>query len=157
MDCRSSSQRAQAKALITKDQVSYYEMLNKTYYQGPIEEISRWLGFAVTMDQLQHLLLGQSVLDMGRGTPRQIQGGSYVLGPIDTGIGWNLTNSVRPDNFRLKSADLSSTGIVPTTASLKYGDYRQESEQYIPVELNLLVSTPKACTQIKLRGRTVFS
>lgn len=139
-----------AKALITQDQVSYYEMLNKTYYQGPIEEISRWLGFSVTMEQLQHLLLGQSVLDMGRGTPQQIQGGSYVLGPIDTGIGWNLTNSVRPDNFRLKSADLSSTGIVPTTASLKYGDYRQEAEQYFPEQLNLLVSTPKARTEIKL-------
>jgi len=87
---------------------------------------------------------------MGRGTPQQIQGVSYVLGPIGTGIGWNLTNSVRPDNFRLKSADLSSTGIVPTTASLNYGDYRQEAQQYFPERLNLLVSTPKARTQIKL-------
>ena len=139
-----------AKALITKDQVSYYEMLNRTYYKGPIDEISRWLGFSVSMEQLQHILLGQSVLDMGRSTPQHIRGDSYVLGPVETGIGWNLTNSVRPDNFRLKSAELASTGVVPTTATLNDGDYRQEAQQLFPEQLNLLVNTPKSRTQIKL-------
>lgn len=139
-----------AKALITKDQVSYYEMLNRTYYKGPIDEISRWLGFSVSMEQLQHILLGQSVLDMGRSTPQHIRGDSYVLGPVETGMGWNLTNSVRPDNFRLKSAELASTGVVPTTATLNYGGYRQEAQQLFPEQLNLLVNTPKSRTQIKL-------
>mgnify|MGYP003333076026 FL=1 len=139
-----------AKAIITKDEVSYYEMLNKTYYQGPLNEISRWLGFSVTMEQLQNILLGQSVLNMGRNTPQHINSDSYILGPIDTGMGWNLTNSVRPDNFRLKNAELAATGIVPTTASLSYGSYNQVAQQYFPEQLNLSVNTPKSATQIKL-------
>lgn len=139
-----------AKAIVTKDEVSYYEMLNKTYYKGPLTEISRWLGFAVTLEQLQNILLGQSVLSMSRNTPQLIDNDSYLLGPIDTGIGWNLTNAVRPDNFRLKRAELAATGVVPTSVSLKYGGYNQVQQQYFPEQLDLSVNAPKAKTQIRL-------
>ena len=139
-----------AKAIVTKDEVSYYEMLNKSYYKGPLTEISRWLGFSVTLEQLQNILLGQSVLGMGRNTPQLIDKDSYVLGPIDTGLGWNLTNAIRPDNFRLKSAELAATGVVPTTASLSYGSYSQNSGQYFPQQMTLSVNTPKSKTQISL-------
>ncbi len=139
-----------AKAIVTKDEVSYYEMLNKSYYKGPITEISRWLGFSLSLAQLQNILLGQSVLEMPRSTPQLINSDSYVLGPVDTGIGWNLTNSVRPDNFRLRSADLAAIGIVPTTVSLKYSNYSQVGGQYFPDRLNLSVDAPKTQTQISL-------
>lgn len=139
-----------AKAMVTKDEVSYYEMLNKTYYTGPLEEISRWLGFAVTIEQLQNILLGQSVLTMERSTDQIVDSDSYVLGPIDTGIGWNLTNFIRPDNFRLKRAELAATGVVPTAVSLNYGHYNQVGQRHFPKQLSISVNTPKSKTQIRL-------
>lgn len=139
-----------AKAVVTKDEVSYYEMLNKTYYKGPLDEISRWLGFSVTLEQLQHILLGHTVLNMERDTPHFIHKESYVLGPINTGIGWNLTNSVRPDNFRLSRAELAATGVMPTTVVLNYGNYSQVEQQYFPQQLDLSVNAPKTKSQIRL-------
>lgn len=142
-----------AKALITKEQVSYYEMINKTYYKGPVSQLSKWIGVTVTLEQLQNILLGQSVLAMERRVPKEMSIDTYVLGPVETEIDWNLFNAIRPDNFRLKSAQVASKGIVPTDVSLNYGNYMEVAEQYFPEQLNLSVTAPRTKTDIKLTFR----
>ncbi|NDB03485.1 MAG: DUF4292 domain-containing protein [Flavobacteriaceae bacterium] len=144
-----------AKALITKDKVSYYESLNKTYYEGPTSEIARWIGIPVSMTQLQNILLGQSIMTMGRNADMSIRNNQYVLGPLDTGIGWNIHNSIRPDNFRLERAELGSTGVVPTSVELTYSNYAEVAKQLFPEQLNLSVRLPGQTTAIELNFKQI--
>ena len=52
-----------AKALITPTEVSFYEKLNRRYYQGDFKAISNFLGADVNFEQLQNLIIGQSIFD----------------------------------------------------------------------------------------------
>ena len=144
-----------AKALITKDKVSYYESLNKTYYEGPTSEIARWIGIPVSMTQLQNILLGQSIMTMGRNADMSIRNNQYILGPLDTGIGWNIHNSIRPDNFRLERAELGSTGVVPTSVELTYSNYAEVAKQLFPEQLDLSVRLPGQTTAIELNFKQI--
>ena len=50
-----------AKALITPTKVSYYEKLNKTYFEGDFTLISNWLGTELDFNKVQNLLLGKAI------------------------------------------------------------------------------------------------
>lgn len=53
-----------AKALITPDQVQYYEKINGTYFEGDYQALSNWLGTDLDYTKIQNLLLGQPIDDM---------------------------------------------------------------------------------------------
>jgi hypothetical protein len=53
-----------AKALITRDRVSYFEKIGKTYFDGDYSLLSKWLGTPLDYDKLQNLLLGQAIYDL---------------------------------------------------------------------------------------------
>ncbi len=57
-----------AKALITPDKVSFYEKINRTYFDGDFTFLSQYFGVQMNFDQLQRLLIGQTVYDLRKGT-----------------------------------------------------------------------------------------
>lgn len=50
------------KVYITPNRVSYYEMLNNTYYDGDFQMISKILGVELSYNQVENLLLGQTIV-----------------------------------------------------------------------------------------------
>ena len=50
-----------AKAYITPTRVSYYEKINKTYFDGDFALISNWLGTDLDFNKVQNLLLGKAL------------------------------------------------------------------------------------------------
>ncbi len=50
-----------AKAMITPSKVSYYEKINKSYFEGNFEILSNWLGTDLDFEKVQNLLLGKSI------------------------------------------------------------------------------------------------
>jgi hypothetical protein len=53
-----------AKALITPEQVQYYEKINGTYFEGDYQSLSNWLGTDLDYSKIQNLLLGQPIDDL---------------------------------------------------------------------------------------------
>lgn len=53
-----------AKVLITPTEVSYYETINKTYFEGDFSLLGDWLGTPINFEQAQNLLLGQSIFSL---------------------------------------------------------------------------------------------
>lgn len=50
-----------AKAMITPTKVSYYEKINKSYFEGDFDVLSNWLGTDLNYEKVQNLLLGKSI------------------------------------------------------------------------------------------------
>ncbi|MEW5676589.1 DUF4292 domain-containing protein [Flavobacterium enshiense] len=74
-----------AKALITPEEVSYYEKINGKYFQGNYKLLSDWLGTDLDFDKVQNLLLGQALDDLTKGKyVESIQSGLHVLKSSET-------------------------------------------------------------------------
>jgi hypothetical protein len=50
-----------AKALITPNEVQYYEKIKGTYFEGDYQVLSEWLGTDLDYAKIQNLLLGQPI------------------------------------------------------------------------------------------------
>lgn len=48
-----------AKALITPDQVQYYEKIGSKFFEGDYSSISQWLGTDLDFQKIQNMILGQ--------------------------------------------------------------------------------------------------
>ena len=56
-----------AKLKITPSKVSYYEKLQKVYFEGDFSLLSKWLKTELDFDKVQNILLGQAVLNLKKG------------------------------------------------------------------------------------------
>lgn len=69
-----------AKAMITPDNVSYYEKINGKYFQGNYTLLSNWLGTDLDFQKVQNLLLGQALDDLTKGKYQEtVESGLHVL------------------------------------------------------------------------------
>lgn len=55
-----------AKLLVTQEGVKFYEKLSKTSFEGDFELISDWLGTDFDFKKVQHLIVGESLLDLNK-------------------------------------------------------------------------------------------
>ena len=56
-----------AKALITPNEVKYYEKINRTYFEGNYEVLSQWLGTDLDFNKIQNMLIGQPIDNLTKG------------------------------------------------------------------------------------------
>jgi len=56
-----------AKALITPNEVKYYEKINGTYFEGDYAALSKWLGTDLDFQKVQNMLLGKPMDDLTKG------------------------------------------------------------------------------------------
>ena len=56
-----------AKALITPNEVKYYEKINGTYFEGDYQSLSQWLGTDLDFNKIQNILIGQPIDDLTKG------------------------------------------------------------------------------------------
>ena len=56
-----------AKALITPNEVKYYEKINGNYFEGNYEALSQWLGTDLDFNKIQNMLIGQPIDDLTKG------------------------------------------------------------------------------------------
>jgi hypothetical protein len=56
-----------AKALITPNEVKYYEKIGGNYFEGNYEALSQWLGTDLDFNKIQNMLIGQPIDDLTKG------------------------------------------------------------------------------------------
>ena len=91
-----------AKALITPDEVKYYEKINGTYFEGNYEALSRWLGTSLDFQKVQNLLLGQALDNLKSGKYKSVVEGNLVKLTDNSDARTQKAFYFEPENYLIK-------------------------------------------------------
>jgi hypothetical protein len=92
-----------AKAKVTPTSVSYYEKIGRTYFDGDFEFLSEYFGVNMDFEQLERLLVGETVYDLREGKYAIDQvDNQYQITPKKQLEILNLFFFLEPENFILK-------------------------------------------------------
>ncbi|TMM29919.1 DUF4292 domain-containing protein [Polaribacter aestuariivivens] len=143
------------KAKITPTSVSYYSPYAKNYFEGNFSILEKILGTEINYNQLQNLLLGQSILDLKENKQDvEIVNNTYVLRPQSSDGVFHKHFGVNPGHFKL---DFQSVINVFTDQMLqvKYPAYRMVKDEIFPQEINIQAKQGKQITKIDFTLKSV--
>ena len=144
-----------AKAKITPERVSYYEKLNRTYFDGDFALISKFLGTDLNYEKLQNLLLGQAILDLKKGKYNSdFKNSSYEVLPKKSNELYEILFVMNPENFKLKSQQVKSRAEEQLLA-VSYPNYTEIEGQTIPKKIAIRAIDKKNVTTINMEYKTV--
>lgn len=140
-----------AKILITPKKVSYYEILNGTFYDGDFEFISKFLGTNLDYNQIENLLIGTSVFNLAEEELQtKVEDGVYKLYKNND----NLSLVFVLDGLaRMKQEVIQQKGSTDKLV-IDYLSYQTKDEVILP--LNLLIrAIQKDETNLKVNYRKI--
>ena len=144
-----------AKVLITPQKVSYYETINKTYFEGDFALLSDWLGTPIDFKQAQNLLLGQSIFDLDNpGYATEIFEKKYKVEPKRQPQNFIHSLYLNPENFKIALETLSQPEDE-RTLNIRYGDYQTVSGQYFPTDISITTSEGGTQTKIEMNLKKI--
>lgn len=144
-----------AKALITRNRVSYYEKIGKTYFDGDYRLLSKWLGTPLDFDKLQNLILGQTIYDLRE--DRYILTEStrgYQLVPSNGNETIKKMFLLDPQSFKATAQQLSQDK-ENRSVTVTYPGYQTVSGQILPEEIRIIANEGGKGTQIEMSLRSV--
>lgn len=96
-----------ARALITPEKVQYYEKIDKTYFEGDFNILSRYLGTELNFYQLQNLLLAEPLITLAN-VPFETRTEKkfYRVDTKDEAENILMMLLLRPDNFKTASQQI---------------------------------------------------
>jgi len=97
-----------AKALITPEKISFYEKINRRYFEGDFSFLSQYFGVQMDFEQLQRLLIGQTVYNLRDGDYQidQVEG-LYKITPKKQLDILNLFFFMEPQDFLIKKQQVT--------------------------------------------------
>jgi hypothetical protein len=144
-----------AKVMITPDNVSYYETLSNTYFDGDFALLSDWLGTEVDFEKTQAILLGQTMFNLNKNNfTSEVVNNQYKLLPkvqLDNFI-YNLF--LNPDNFKVASASVAQLS-QDRMFTVHYGPYQKMGNGYFPSEVSIHTSEGDSRTRIDVTFRKI--
>lgn len=144
-----------AKALITPDQVRYYETLGNTYFDGDFTLLSDWLGTELDFDKAQAILLGQSIIALDSPLyEASIGDNKYRIAPKNQPINFIHSLLLNPDNFKIHSGKVSQPAD-DRQLNLTYGPYQTIEQQLFPVEIMIRALEGTKPTNIDVTYRNI--
>ncbi|MDT8415278.1 MAG: DUF4292 domain-containing protein [Flavobacteriaceae bacterium] len=128
-----------ARAKITPGSVQYYEKLDKTYFDGNFELLSKWLGAPLNFDQLQNLLLGEPLTDLRQmnGLNSRVEKNLYRLDATRFFEDFTAMILLRPDNFKTVAQQISRESD-DNYLKANYKSYQTVAGVVLPENLHLL-------------------
>tara|TARA_R100000935_G_C2797904_1_gene149053 strand:- start:62 stop:829 length:768 start_codon:yes stop_codon:yes gene_type:complete len=145
-----------AKALITRDRVSYFEKINKTYFDGDYSLLSKWLGTPLDFDKLQNLLLGQTIYDLREDRYKLTESSQgYQLVPSNETDVIKKLFLLDPQSYKATAQQLSQEK-ENRNVTVTYPKYQRVSGQTIPEDIRIVANESGKGTQIEISMRSVI-
>ena len=143
------------KVKITPTSVRYYSPYAKNYFEGDFSMLKKLLGTDIDFQQLQNLLLGQSVMNVKKQKQRvEITDNAYVLSPKNQAKLYDVFFSVNPSHFKL-----DKQSIVQATKQqrldISYPSYTLVDDAVFPAEIQIKAKQPGAFTNIDFMLKSV--
>ncbi|MGG7036093.1 MAG: DUF4292 domain-containing protein [Flavobacterium sp.] len=143
-----------AKALITPEEVKYYEKINGVYFEGDYQKLSQWLGTDLDFIKIQNILTGQPIDDM--------QKSSFAVG-LDNNL-YRLGSSQDANTFVAYFFDVANFAFKKQQITqlqknrelqITYPDYRKYGEMSLPLSLVIEAKEKENKTNISIEYQTV--
>ena len=144
-----------AKIKITPNRVSYYEKLQRIYFDGDFSMLSKWLGTELDYEKVQNILLGQAVLNLNEGKyTSSIDNNLYQLTPKkDTNL-FGILFFMNPENFKLNKQEIRNQE-QQQLFSVSYPNYKEISGEQFPKNINIRATDNRNLTTINIEYRYV--
>lgn len=144
-----------AKVLITPEQVSYYETIGKTYFEGDFAILGEWVGTPINFEQAQSLLLGQTIfpLEPGRYASEIFQN-KFKLQPKRQPHNFIHSLFLYPEIFRVASETVSQPE-QERFLNIRYGEYQLQEGQYFPTSISIISSESQEQTKIEITYKKI--
>ncbi|TXD50140.1 DUF4292 domain-containing protein [Polaribacter sp. IC073] len=125
------------KAKITPEKVSFYSPLEKTYFEGDFSMLEKLLGTEINFQQLQHLFLGEAILDVKKEKQDvSIVNNSYVLSPQVQANLFDAFFAVNSGHFKLDNQSIVNT-LKGQRLEIQYPSYKLVEDEVYPQEINI--------------------
>ena len=143
------------KALITPTKVSYYEKINRTYFDGDFTLLSNWLGTELDFDKVQNLLLGQAILNLKdeKFTLDYYQN-KYQLTPKKGYDLFSILFLINPDNFKVDRQKIQQKEDNKSL-TINYSNYTKVDDEVFPKGIHIAASDTKNTSTIDINYRSV--
>ena len=143
------------KALITNDKVSYYEKINKTYFEGDFKLLSDWLGTELDFEKVQNLLLGQAILDLkDEKYDVDLQQDSFHLKPKRANDLFDILFMVNSSHFKINKQQVQQAGD-DKILTIDYKEYEKIQDENFPKGIRIAALDGKYNTTIDVDYRSV--
>jgi hypothetical protein len=136
------------KAKITPTSVRYYSSYAKNYFEGDFTILKKILGTEINFNQLQNLLLGQSLTNVKEQKQQVfIEDKSYVLSPKRQEGLFDIFYSVNPSHFKLDKQSIVNSK-KNQRLDISYLSYGLFEEQIFPKVIEIKALQPGVFTNI---------
>ncbi len=143
-----------ARLLITPERVSYYETINRTFFDGDFSLLSNWVGVELDFQMVQNILLGQAVFPLNDANYKAtIFHNNYRLSPINNHPIFSHLFLLNPAH-RIASQQIMQPQ-EQRVLTINYNEYQQVAPQQFPKEVVLTASENNNQTQIILDFRRI--
>ncbi|UVD81125.1 DUF4292 domain-containing protein [Myroides albus] len=133
-----------AKALITPEQVQFYDKWNKVYFKGTFDILTQWIGTELDFNRFQNLLLGQALdsKDKTNNLQSSIAKGLHKIeSTIDTDV--QSTYYFEDKNGLLKKEEISEPQ-QNRKVTISYPNYQRIGKYTAPTEINIKAEQEKS-------------
>lgn len=127
------------KFYITPDRISYYNKLDRTFYEGNFNILKRQLGIEIGFEHLQNLLLGDLIKTVNPQLYQLEQFNKYYLFKSP---GNDILNQIIIAPFyKIIKEEIQTRNNLNMT--IQYEDYQKINDQHIPGEIKIFTSGHK--------------
>ncbi len=126
-----------AKAIITPERVSYYEKINKTYFDGNYAMLSRWLGTDLDYNKVQNIFLAEAMDDLNKGSyTATVENNRYKLQSKQKN---NIVKQFLFEgaNYLLKQQIVTQGGQIPRSLEINYPAHKEYSKAVLPAGIRI--------------------
>lgn len=126
------------KALITPEKVSFYNKLDKTYFEGGYSYLSELLGTELDFQKAQNLLLGEALFNLDKQSYQaSVEDGAYILQPKKQRDLFELFLLLDPSYFKVKSQQISQPKEF-RHLQIDYLSHQEIEKQKIPERIKVI-------------------
>ena len=140
------------KAYLTPERISFYNKIDKEYFEGDFDFLEQMLGVELAFDQVQKLLLGDAIVELDRRRfDSEILGNQYRLEPRKQNALFDLMILIDPATFKVA---LQQVNRPQAAQSFEVGyTYQQVGARVIPAKVLVKASLPSTQSVIDLDYR----
>jgi len=144
-----------AKAMITPNDVKYYEKINGSYFEGNYTTLSQWLGTDLDFNKVQNILLGQAIYDFKtENFTTTIEDQLYKL--VDNSdVNNSKTYYFESDKYLIKKEQIIQTQ-QERALQIEYSNYTTNQNMAVPSNIRIEAIQTKGRTTISIDYNTVI-
>ncbi len=144
-----------ARAIITPEKVQFYDKINNQYFAGDYSILSDFLGTELDFFQLQSLLLGESIVDLNKGTYNLANSvNSYGLQPKQQKTLYNLLVLFNPSHFKMDGFSISQPRENRQLMT-NYKSFQKVNNKLFPEQIDIIATEDNESVFIKLEMKSI--